>query len=366
MKRILFLPLLQIPSGHHHVADSIRSHLEMNVGNFHFDKIDLLSSSYGRMENLISAIYLNWIHIFPRLYSEIYKYAAVKSKKNNSHFYIYEKLFLNKLKKLIDETHPHLIICTHALPSYLLDRLKTKKLWTGPVINVYTDYFVNNLWGYESIDYHFVPSLIIKNQLLQCGISPNQIFVTGIPINPLYKTRKENKTKNDNYTVLLSGGNMGAGSIQQLLERLNPSGSVLYKVLCGKNEQLLLSIEQMDHPFIKPLSYISSIEEMNRLYDEADAIITKPGGVTITESLWKKLPIFVYEALPGQEEVNLHFLKGQGLIFPLENWRSTKVEERILNILRNDLSQFYSRLDVFKRGFEDKDISVIIRKILYD
>ena len=46
---------------------------------------------------------------------------------------------------------------------------------------------------------------------------------------------------------------------------------------------------------------------MNVLYDKADAIITKPGGITITECLWKQVPIFVYEALPGPEEMNFLF-----------------------------------------------------------
>ncbi|QGS68545.1 hypothetical protein CV093_08425 [Oceanobacillus sp. 143] len=99
------------------------------------------------------------------------------------------------------------------------------------------------------------------------------------------------------------------------MDHLNPSGSIFYKVLCGKNIDLFQSIERLNHSHIKPLPYLESKEEMNHLYNEADAIITKPGGVTITESLWKKLPIFVYEALPGQEEINLNYLQRQGLIF---------------------------------------------------
>ena len=48
---------------------------------------------------------------------------------------------------------------------------------------------------------------------------------------------------------------------------------------------------------------------MNELYSMADAIITKPGGVTISEALKKGLPIFIHSALPGQEEINLKLIK---------------------------------------------------------
>lgn len=100
---------------------------------------------------------------------------------------------------------------------------------------------------------------------------------------------------------------MGTGSINRLLKRLHPSGSIIYKVLCGRNEKLFQFVKQLNHPYIKAIPYITKKEEMNVLYDKADAIITKPGGITITECLWKQVPIFVYEALPGPEEMNFLF-----------------------------------------------------------
>ncbi|MCY8235382.1 hypothetical protein [Priestia endophytica] len=83
---------------------------------------------------------------------------------------------------------------------------------------------------------------------------------------------------------------------------------------------------------------------MKQLYNEADAIITKPSEVTISESLYKKIPIFVYHALPGQQEINLRYLKNLGLVFHLENWRTkSNLEEQILFIL--DCEQHRSVLE---------------------
>lgn len=364
MARILFLPFLQIPSGHHHVADSIKVQLEQDPGIFHCDKVDILSYSYGKIEQLISAFYIQWIHTFPSIYSQIYRHVAVRGRTIHKHYYTYEWLFMKKLEELIEETRPDLVICTHALPSYLLARLKERNIWSGKVMNVYTDYFVNDLWGIKQIDFHFVPSMHIKKELLQRGVKSEQIFVTGIPIHPLFQAESMKKRSKIRQTLLLSGGNMGAGSLHQLLDRLQPNGSILYKVLCGKNEKLFQSIERLAHPLIQPLPFISTKAEMNRLYDEADGIITKPGGVTISESLNKNLPIFVYDALPGQEEMNLQFLKTEGLIFHLENWHTLDVEAQIVNILQNEVAKNQKHIKAYLEQIEKVDSSRLIQQLL--
>ena len=87
-------------------------------------------------------------------------------------------MFLRKIKQLISETNPDIIICTHALPSYLIARLKERNIWTGTVINAYTDYFINQLWDKNEIDFHFVPSIHTKEELLIQGVKPKQLFVT--------------------------------------------------------------------------------------------------------------------------------------------------------------------------------------------
>lgn len=164
------------------------------------------------------------------------------------------------------------------------------------------------------------------------------------------------------FTALISGGNMGAGSIFQLLNRLKPGGQILYKVLCGKNDKLLHHIRSLNHPLIQPIPYISSKEEMNRLYDETDMIITKPGGVTISESLTKKLPIFVYDVLPGQEEQNLNFLQEKGLVHHLDKWTiQENIEEDILNVLRHKKQETINSIHHYLREIDLEDpVSFII------
>ena len=80
---------------------------------------------------------------------------------------------------------------------------------------------------------------------------------------------------------------------------------------------------------------------MALLYDQVDAIVTKPGGVTISEALWKRIPIFVYSALPGQEQFNQQYLTTQGLVYPITQERP--VREQLLSILSDKFKQANGR-----------------------
>ncbi|MDQ7862230.1 hypothetical protein RCO48_18150 [Peribacillus frigoritolerans] len=82
------------------------------------------------------------------------------------------------------------------------------------------------------------------------------------------------------------------GGILNLGDELKNSTDFDYLVLCGNNNKLYEEINTWNLPHIKPLPYISSRSEMNKLYEEVDAIVTKPGGVTISESLRKKASDF--------------------------------------------------------------------------
>ncbi|CUB41302.1 Processive diacylglycerol beta-glucosyltransferase [Bacillus cereus] len=157
-KTILFLPLLQIPSGHHQVAHALMEGIQKDQINIKCDQVDILSYSYGRIEALVSNVYLKWIKVCPGFYNWIYKNSVYKNVHENKRYRLYELLFAPFMRRLIRDKQPDMIICTHALPSYILNYLKEKGELKTPVINVYTDYFIHSCWGIEHIDFHFVPS----------------------------------------------------------------------------------------------------------------------------------------------------------------------------------------------------------------
>jgi len=341
MKKILFLPLLQMPSGHHQVADALIRSLEKRTTGIEYKKIDLLSEVSVLLEKLITGTYLKWINHLPKTYAGVYRVFAFRSNHlEHNPFDMFHHLFLNQMLNMLDREQPDLIICTHAYPSFLISRLKQDGKITTPVVNVYTDFLINNIWGREGIDAHFVPDAPFKDELSSKeGIDLKRILVTGIPIDESFEISDKKKQHNSNYNILISGGSNGLGSLEKLLKGIRNNSRHRYWVLCGNNEKLYKEICSWGMENIKPLPYIASRESMNSLYDQVDAIITKPGGITISEVLHKKLPLFVHSVLPGQEEINWRYLASRRLAYKLNS--DSPVEKQIINVLESELEQKY-------------------------
>ena len=353
MKKILFLPLLQMQSGHHQVAEALMDLLKNHTDDLTFKKIDLLSYTNKSLEKVITNGYLNWIRYAPETYNLAYKSFFYVSPTKKHSFKWYQPLFLKKMEQLLAEEKPDLLVCTHGFPSYLLSKLKMKGKCDIPIINVYTDFFINSVWGREGIDLHFLPSQEIKRKLSRKYQATNQrMMVTGIPVHEGITKTLHRKQDNERPKILLSGGNSGLGGILKLAEELKLSSNLDFLVLCGNNKKLYDEILSWDLDHIKPLTYLSSRSEMNLLYEEVDAIISKPGGVTISEAIRKRLPIFVHSALPGQEKINLQYLKRKELVFELD--QSTPLEKQLLSVLTNQkkMKGWEDAIDAYQQGIE--------------
>ena len=342
--KVLFLPFLQIPTGHHTVADALIRSIENRIDNIECKKIDFFSYADKLLEKAFRLTYLTWIDHSPQTFVWLYRNFVYPSK-STKHFNWYEIKFLDKMNTLLSEEKPDLIVCTQAFPSFLISRLRLSGISTPPVINVYTDFFINRLWGLEGIDYHFVPDNYIKGELItKHTVNPQSIIVTGIPIDECFRPRPELRTSPP-YHILISGGSEGLGDIQSLSANLLESGHFHFSIICGNNKKLYKEIFSLKSNHIKPLSYISSRETMNALYSQADAIITKPGGVTLSEVLNKRLPIFIHSSLPGQEDINKEYLSSKNLIYCLDQNRSITEQLNEFFENRDEQISWHQRVD---------------------
>ncbi|MEI1421087.1 glycosyltransferase [Bacillus cabrialesii] len=364
MKNILIFPFLSISTGHHHVADALQAELESQ--GLASEKIDIFSHAYRRLEKLSSEAYLKWIQHFPKTYSGIYRLLACGDYQNDKRYTMYEWLFTQQMRHILQEKQPDIAFCTHALPSYLLNRLKPEYP-NLKVVNVYTDFFVNQLWGRENIDVHFVPIMDVKKQLLSEGIDQKNIYLTGIPVHRMFEMGSTYTCQHHPpYTIIITGGSMGIGGISKWVQDLSPGGNILYKILCGRNEKLYCDVKSLGHPFIEAIPYLESKAEMNRLYEQSAGIMTKPGGVTISECLRKRLPVFIYHALPGQEEMNLKLLEERKLVTDMRNWDMQKAEEQIAAFFQSNeqVKEYEKHVNAYLDEISDRRIEDVLKTII--
>jgi processive 1,2-diacylglycerol beta-glucosyltransferase len=347
--KIIVLPLFRLPSGHHKAAEAIIERITCIRPDAQIQTLDLLSYCHESLETVVSKMYMQWISKNPESYSKFYKsfiYTPDGKRNEQMPIHVWDKYFEFRLARFIEKERPDYIICTHSYPSKLLNHLKRQRKIDVPVINVYTDFFVSDVWGKRSIDYHFVPHPEAKKWLTKLGVPGNRIFITGIPVHPSFEVAH---VHSEHRSILVAGGNSGLGHLEKLLNSLHANTlSYTYNVLCGHNIKLRELIMSFNNPRIKALPYMSSREEMNRYYEEASAIITKPGGITVSEVLEKELPVFIAGALPGQEEFNADYLKKRQLIYELTDYKP--VEQQITTIIDSDIerSKWKKRLDIYR------------------
>jgi processive 1,2-diacylglycerol beta-glucosyltransferase len=78
-------------------------------------------------------------------------------------------------------------------------------------------------------------------------------------------------------------------------------------VLCGRNKKLFESLSGVKN--IRPYEYTETVDVF---MDAADVLLTKPGGITSSEALSKRVPIVFTCPIPGGEDRNAAFISSLG------------------------------------------------------
>lgn len=260
-----------------------------------------------------------------------------------------QKLMSIKLNKILQTYKPDLIISTHPFSSHMCAILKKKKKINTRIATVITDYAPHSQWLMHSvyIDYFFVAHDGMKEDLLKRGIKENQIKVTGIPLSNRFLAHynKEkilsefNLSPNKRTVLFFAGGEQGFGrdKIFNMLKSIIETFPNLQVIaISGKNQKIkqqfddLVSKTNSDET-VKVLKYTNKIPE---LMSASDLVITKPGGLTTTESLASGLPIIVINPIPGQEEENAEFLEEKGVAIWIK--KHDNIEDELYKVLNSE------------------------------
>ena len=269
--------------------------------------------------------------LFRKVYSDLYKELCTKQPDvlgwvyralDRPWRYQKRRLALDMLStvsfvKLLRREKPDIAICTHFLPAEILVYLKRKKILDIPIGIVVTDYDAHAMWLYRNVDWYFVACEETRAYLSALGIPPDTIYVTGIPIDPVFQQEKSKRDVRlqfgldpDMTTILVSAGGFGVGPVESLVQSLQEmKHPIQLVVICGKNESLekrLLKLEHGRHP----VKVVGFTKEMDTWMAASDLIVGKAGGLTSTEALARGLVLVIVNPIPGQEERNSdHFLE---------------------------------------------------------
>jgi processive 1,2-diacylglycerol beta-glucosyltransferase len=272
-----------------------------------------------------------------------------------------------KMKEIVDRLQPHAVI--HTFPYLAMSELSGSGKAAVPTYTVLTDYVLHSRWIHPDTDGYFVATEQLKQSLMDAGIQESRIAVSGIPIRESFAKPQENKALRtqygldpDRHYVLLSAGAYGVlGHVRQMVQGVLKDTDFDSLLVCGKNRKLQAQMEKAySDARIRVMGYVEHMEELMAV---SSCLLTKAGGITLTEAISLSLPVIVYRPLPGQEQGNADVLSEHGALRIANNVE--QLTEQLKMIQQEAARKRMSRAmkTVYRPHAAEKIVSDVLEKL---
>ena len=361
--------------GHLSAARSINENILATYPNCETTLVDCIEYINKRFNKISTKFYSEVSKSVPKLWGTLYTRSGKGSLSRITT--IANRVMSVKLNKIIKEYNPDLIISTHPFSSSMCASLKKHNKINCKIATVLTDYAPHNQWliKHEYVNYYFVAHNGMTDFLTNKGIPKEKIYATGIPLSNkfLQNYNKEEilnffeLKQNKKIVLFFAGGEFGLGKgktysiLKSLIEDFK---DIQIIAISGKNEKAKAHFDDLvklnsKEEDVKVLKYTDKVPELMSI---SDLVITKPGGLTTTESLASGLPIIVINPIPGQEEENAEFLEKNNVAV----WIKSKDDVRLtLNNLFSNPSEL-TKMKINARLLAKKNSTKDICKILIE
>nr|PZN09001.1 MAG: galactosyldiacylglycerol synthase [Caldicoprobacter oshimai] len=336
---------LSVSAGHGHNQTARAAMESLKTKGVDCVLLDIFEYINPILSESVAKAYLISTKFTPAVYGRLYRLGE-RLEKSNEKLYIgkiISSLLSRKLTVFLSEYQPDVIICTHIFPAQVISYLREKGL-SCKSVGIITDFTVHPFWEDTNLDYYVTASSLLNLQVQRKGIPLEKVWPIGIPIfikfaNKMDKAeaRKllgiENKT-----TVLVMSGSMGYGNVDDVIRRLDNMDMDFQIIsVCGNNASLKKKIDSLD--IKKKIYNYGFVDNVDIMMDASDCILTKPGGLTVSESLAKCIPMILINPIPGQEDRNAEFLLNNGLA--IKTSETFPVDEAVYQLFHNDSRRKY-------------------------
>jgi len=330
MKKILIL-YAKYGGGHFAAAQSLQKYYEENYFNVEVKLVDCVEYINKFLSTITTGAYKQMAKKAPLAWKKVYynSQKGVLSKISNSA----NTLMAKKLYNLFKEFSPNIVISTHPFATQMTSYLKEHKKVDCILATILTDFAPHDQWlvGKDYCNLFFVSNENMKINLIDNNIPVNKIHVTGIPISNRFSEKfniddiyKEHSLTLDKKVILFfGGGEFGLGkkrTVTILKCLINYLDTYQIIAISGRNKKMnnaflkiKKELEKNNNEFINDLHIYKYTSNVPELMSISSLVVTKPGGLTSSESLASNLPMLIINPIPGQEEENAEFLENAGV-----------------------------------------------------
>ena len=244
----------------------------------------------------------------------------------------FHKRCIGYVVQLFERWCPHVVVSVHPLTQHIFARvLRELKLADRiPLVSVVTDpsYGFWRGWACNDVTLYLVASEDARQQLIDYGIAPSKIKISGMPVHPKFAypgeeaaraARRALNLDPEKFTVFVNAGWEGGGNIPNIFRELVQGKLDVQAIfLAGRNEELKLEAESLAGQAAFPIRVIGYSEHVEQLMSAANVMISKLGGLTTFEALACRLPIIgdaITPPMPQEEgTANLIARRGAGIL----------------------------------------------------
>lgn len=307
-------------TGHHAAARAIGDALHQLVPNIQTIELDSLRYTHPFISKVVMRTYLGIIKRTPEFWD--YLYDSVEIQKRTKKFRdAIRRAHSIRLTRLLNEFRPEIVICTQAFSCGVMAECKRTGCYTAPLVGVLTDFMPHLYWAYPETDLYTVPSEKSGQALVNMGVTPQRIRVTGIPIARQFADLHNKELLCARlgllpraYKVLVMGGSHGLGPLRPMIRAIDRIERPFEMIaVTGLNERLQGQLANLQPRLRHRLHLLGFADTIDQIMEVADILVTKPGGLTTAEALAKRLPMIITQPLPGQEIKNTEFLLARGV-----------------------------------------------------
>jgi processive 1,2-diacylglycerol beta-glucosyltransferase len=223
-----------------------------------------------------------------------------------------------RLVETVRNWQPDAVIATHFHPLSVIGAAKLRKQLRAPLVGVVTDYAAHAWWAEPGVDLFCTAAGGAALDLARHGAPSNCIVETGIPIRPAFARVMPRSMNHRSLKVLMTCGGHGIGPLERAIRSFAGLPHLELTVVCGANETRLAQARAAAERANVKANVIGFERDMPARIGDADVVIGKPGGLTVSESIACGRPMLLFGTCPGQEQHNEDWLRLNGAALAVE------------------------------------------------
>lgn len=342
-QRILVLSA-SVGAGHLRAAEAVTLALRQLAPEATVANVDVLDYTNAAFRKLYARAYLDLVNQAPYLLGYFYDLmdqpTSAEHKRDRLRVLV-ERLNLRAFLRFLMAEPWDIVVNTHFLPAEMIAALRKREELMTPQLTVTTDFETHRLWVNQPCDHYFTATEEGAINLQHWGVPAGDITVSGIPIHPAFSQPKDRceclasqGLEGKRPVVLQLAGGFGVGPVEQLFASLLAIDVPLeLVVVAGRNEELKARLEKVVAPAQHRVKVLGFTTQMDELMAVADLVVSKPGGLTTSETLARGAAMVVVNPIPGQESRNSDYLLENGAAVKINNLAT--LPYKLTQLLRN-------------------------------